>query len=78
MRRRIDVSEVWHGAESRSLLNRLDESYRLLTPTEGRSPGRMDHPFSSTHSPGGLGRLPGDHEAGVTLVQDVPGGQVRV
>lgn len=29
-------------------------------------------------SPICLGRLPGDHEAGVTLVQDVPGGQVGV
>jgi hypothetical protein len=28
--------------------------------------------------PGGLGRLPGDHEAGVALVQDVAGGEVGV
>ena len=33
---------------------------------------------SSSLSPGGLGRLPGDHKAGVALVQDVAGGQVGV
>jgi hypothetical protein len=33
---------------------------------------------SSSSSPGYLGRLPGDDEAGVALVEDVAGGQVGV
>jgi hypothetical protein len=33
---------------------------------------------SSSLSPDGLGRLPGDDEAGVALVQDVAGGQIGV
>ena len=48
MRRRIDVSEVWPAAESRSLLDRLDESevvsLGVLSGADLCALGATEHP----------------------------------